>query len=259
MKIYNCITKNDIESEIVKKSNIREFLYLDNLTLDNIYYCELSGLYDIWKHSKEDIVGIEHYRRFFIENDFNPIKDVKKYKILEEEKINEILKTNDIILTGQITNTTIMKFIINEKHNINLPKSFRPQINEVIIRWLSFLNCENSEFIDIVYNNYFKNNWFFSNNMFICKKEIIDEYCSWLFDMLNKFNNDILKNKKINRVFGYLSEWILGIWCQYKKLKIYDTSKICFDKQNKSEICDFLCTGSYPYYYKDLFERYSKK
>lgn len=44
MKIYNCITKNDIESEIVKKSNIREFLYLDNLTLDNIYYCELSGI-----------------------------------------------------------------------------------------------------------------------------------------------------------------------------------------------------------------------
>ena len=39
----------------------------DNIDALNPWYCELTGLYYMWKHSTAKYVGLEHYRRFFEE------------------------------------------------------------------------------------------------------------------------------------------------------------------------------------------------
>ena len=46
--------------------------YPDSISNVNKYYCELTGIYHVWKNTSDPIVGICHYRRFF---NFKSFKD----------------------------------------------------------------------------------------------------------------------------------------------------------------------------------------
>ena len=37
----------------------------DNISSMNPYYCELTGMYWMWKNTSADIIGLVHYRRYF--------------------------------------------------------------------------------------------------------------------------------------------------------------------------------------------------
>lgn len=71
----------------------------ESISYKNDMYSELTALYWIWKNSKEDIIGLEHYRRYFS----------NEKVLLSKESINSILSKNDIILhkTSQGNNTRI--------------------------------------------------------------------------------------------------------------------------------------------------------
>ena len=92
MKIY---VVGNTKNKFLQLNNIREKFLVDqphegdNIDNLNPWYCELTGLYYLWKHCNDDIVGLEHYRRYFVN---------EKKNILNEFEIKEILKNNDIIL-----------------------------------------------------------------------------------------------------------------------------------------------------------------
>ena len=71
-------------------------------------------------------------------------------------------------------------------------------------------------------------------NMFIMKKEDLDKYCSWVFDILFKVEDE-LKDKKYNafhsRYPGRVSEVLLDVWLTknnytYKEVPFIYTEKI---------------------------------
>lgn len=66
----------------------------ENISFKNKNYCELTGMYWIWKNVKTDIIGIVHYRRYFFNNVFYP----NYYKLLNAKSIKHILSVYDVIV-----------------------------------------------------------------------------------------------------------------------------------------------------------------
>ena len=63
----------------------------DNISKKNSSFCELTGMYWLWKNSNASIIGIEHYRRYFL-------KKLFPRKFLSEKDVSNYLKYYDIIL-----------------------------------------------------------------------------------------------------------------------------------------------------------------
>ncbi|KIR02150.1 Glycosyltransferase [Lachnospiraceae bacterium TWA4] len=62
-----------------------------------------------------------------------------------------------------------------------------------------------------------KRRWGHMFNMFIMKKELVDEYCSFLFEFLEKLESEISQdvldyNLFQARVYGRISEFMLDVW-----------------------------------------------
>ena len=78
--------------------------------------------------------------------------------------------------------------------------------------------------------------------MFIMKKEILDEYCTWLFSILFELEKrvDVSKYDEFHaRFFGRISEVLLNVWINknkldYKEVKVIDIEKINWLKKGMS-------------------------
>ena len=175
----------------------------DNIDMLNPWYCELTGLYYMWKHVDDDIVGLEHYRRYFVNG---------KNQLLSENEIRDLLKANDIICKRQ-------------------PYSFsRPPLTYFktthkltdLRRFLSFAKVYvGQDYYDACVKHLY-GDYHLLGNMFICKKELIDEYCEFIFDLTFAFMDaeHYYKRKLTSRIIGYFTEFLFGAWLIYKHKKM---------------------------------------
>ena len=92
--------KNDIYIPLqVGAEGKKDLGYLKDNTGDNIssmnpYYCELTGMYWMWKNTSADIIGLVHYRRYFYDKYI--FSDPKK--ILDKKTIQNMMSKYDVIV-----------------------------------------------------------------------------------------------------------------------------------------------------------------
>ena len=68
--------------------------------------------------------------------------------------------------------------------------------------------------------------------MMFCKKELFDQYCIWLFDILfelEKYVNLNELNDYQKRLYGFLSERLLNIWVRENKVIIKNVPVVNID------------------------------
>lgn len=181
----------------------------DHISGKNMFYCELTGLYWMWKNAPEQkYIGLCHYRRYPSRHRFglNPYKE-----ILTQQEILKKLQNVDILLPEKGIKNKYNAFCATEADLQNCKQY------EYIAKAIA-ADCP--EYLDELKKVFMNRRMCFSN-ILITSREILNAYCEWLFRLLFMIERDMQReNKELPREYGYLSEWMLNVWVQHNKLKV---------------------------------------
>lgn len=216
-KAKNGDYKSKIRNNIHVGENSFECTYYDNIgeniSKKNGNYCELTALFWMWKNCGSSIQGLEHYRRMFRSKKRKIFYD----NLIDEDEIKKYLYKYDVILPKKhyLPGLTVEDdYELGEEYGNHIFTDF--VILEEVIK------NDFSEF----YNDFIfaKNlNYYYPFNMFIMKKKLMDDYCDFLFSVLEKVESKINLSGRVgnqSRVFGYLSERLMNVWVIHRKLKV---------------------------------------
>lgn len=205
----------------------------DNISAKNPNYCELTGMYWLWKNRTFDgNIGICHYRRYFVGDNA---------ELLTAAAADELLQNNDIVVLKRETfDSTVYEQYTRYHSDVALAKA-QEAIEKQCPDYLQ------------AYREVMEGNQAFLGNMMITSSKIYDSYCEWLFAILFEVEKNIdisaLDNYQ-KRIFGFLAERLLNVYVCHHQLKtaycsvaqIADESKT---NVLKKEIFEMLATGNY--------------
>lgn len=177
----------------------------ENISAQNPYYGELTGYYWIWKNYKaDDIIGVCHYRRYFL-NDMG--------QFMNEEELQHILEEYDVIVSDAQVSSQTNRERYEESHNIRDLLA----VGDAILR----LTPEYKDSFDYMMQE--KRSYY--ANLLVAKHVIFNSYCDWLFAILKEAEKDIDVSgydSYHRRVYGFLSEFLLMVWIHKNGLKPYE-------------------------------------
>lgn len=251
----------------INKENLK---YLKDSTGDNISeknenFCELTGIYWIWKNVDADFYGMMHYRRYLSFEDRLEYK-IKRiiYVFSRLFYLNSIINMLDMkelfqikICEEEIIRKEIMKVsknIINkiQKYDIFLPKkeifnkSVYEQYKNVHIvehldKLLEIIASEYPEIYPYYERKIKKGNKIYPLNIFIMKKKYFFEYSEFIFDVLFKLEKKIKipLDTYQKRVFGFLSERMMLPFIEYlkdkKNVRVKEGIVLYLNRKEKNE------------------------
>lgn len=157
----------------------------ENISERNRQFCELTALHWIWKNAKEDIVGLEHYRRHFL------LQHGWHQKI-KENNIDVILPTPLYVTPNLAQNYKNRHTASDWDYMMDYLKQMHPRDYEQAV-------------------SFFDTNLYSPCNMFIMRKEIVDDLCSWMFPILFACaeHGGTREDTYQNRYPGFLSERLI--------------------------------------------------
>lgn len=157
----------------------------ENISRKNRQYCELTGLYWIWKHAKEDYVGLVHYRRHFrLPEDW--------VMRMENNRVSVLLPVPLYVAPDIAGN-------YRERH--------------IASDWDYLMEYFKSELPDEYEDakKLFAGNLYSPCNMLIARREVLDRLCVWLFPILDAVvaHGGEKEDAYMNRYPGFLSERLI--------------------------------------------------
>ena len=191
---------DDISASEQEGKNIAE--YNDRLN-------ELTGLYWIWKNTDSEYVGLSHYRRFFQEDGHR----------LDEQGVEDILAEDeyDLILAPMRLNWTLAENLRQAVGLDRAVKAMRTMRDVIRKRQPEYEDA----FVDVLNGNFF-----YYCNMFVTSREILNEYCEWLFSFITEAADRIDvtgANYVQRRTAGYLGEMMMSVWLErHPDLLVYE-------------------------------------
>ena len=173
----------------------------ENISELNPYFCELTGLYWAWKNLDAEFIGLAHYRRHFT---LHPLSRDKWKSVLTKKELDPYLgKTLVFVPKKRIYWIETLYSHYEHTHYINQLDETRKIIED---KYPSFLDS---------FDRAVKHRWGYMFNMMIMQRELFDEYCTWVFDILFELRNRLGEQGLSafhSRYYGRISEIIFNVW-----------------------------------------------
>lgn len=225
----------------------------------NRLYSELTLFKYIEQVGNEDILGLTHYRRGFL---FDGGLDTFKKKFgsnsvdyLYGKKalpFTQYTKEKfEFAFDSEIAEYYTRKYLIDEGYDyivqqpyekenkfgfFTMSKTFDIPIKTLVL-FMEHLEKTTSRYMYETCINFMLNNKTqYVNNIVIAKNEDFKEYSKWLLDILMSFEVELRKIDEsliVPRLFGYISEFMLKSYIEYKRVskdvKVKFVDNICFE------------------------------
>jgi hypothetical protein len=195
----------------------------ENISHLNPYYSELTGLYWAWKNLDCDYLGLVHYRRFFANKKigFRENLDIDQV-ILDKESIKSMLKETDVIVPAK------RRYYIQSLYSHYADTHDRQHLDQT----REILADNYPEFLS-AFDQVMKQTSGYMFNMFIMKKSLVDDYCKWLFPILEELSARIDSSNYSTfdaRYLGRVSERLFNVWLLKNQLSVKEVPFIYLEK-----------------------------
>ena len=189
----------------------------------------------MWKNCKSDIQGLYHYRRY-LSKKFIPgcgqitagVPDDIMRLVLTRSEILSALETCDIILAAPVDYYEVM----------TVGEMFRRYVNWKDTRELwRAIEEKYPEYLPSLEYAYSQDHYY-GCNMFIARRDFVDGYCTWLFDVLGEVERRISvegDDSQHKRIYGYFSEALLNVYVLRHNMKIKCFTRIFAIFQSRSQ------------------------
>lgn len=192
-----------------------------HISAKNHSYCELTAQYWVWKNQHADYYGFFHYRRFLTLQ-----QQQKRICTIYPNITTEILQRNGytpayleqfisqyalLLPCGENTAETVYEKYANAAHHARED-----------LELMAALVVQHQPEYQLAAEQYLNGHTQYYFNMYIMRHDLFQQYCQWLFPLLEQFdksnNWDKYGDDRLAlRVDGYLAERLFGIWYTYQK------------------------------------------
>ena len=201
----------------------------DHISSRNPVFCELTGLYWAWKNLDCDWLGLVQYRRFFASG-------IKEKHIISEDELIPLLNHYKIFVPRK------RHYYIETVYS-HYDHTFDGHQFDVVRQIISDKHPDYLSDFDHFMNQ--RSAYLF--NMMIMPRNLLDQYCSWLFDILFELEKQIDTTNMSafeKRYAGRVSERLFNVWLIHhlrigtlQKRDIKELPYIYFEKINWWEKC----------------------
>lgn len=190
-----------------------DFSYVKDNTRDNISdknYCfgSQTGLYWAWKNVNADYLGLVHYRRYFVGKKVN--KNDRIGSILTREQLEPLLDKYKVIVPKK-RRYYIETIYTQYSHTMDGGQAQLDLAREII-------NEKSPEYIH-AFDAYMQSRSGYIFNMMILPRNLMNDYCEWLFTILFELYNRIDQTNMTDfdkRFCGRISERLFNVWLLHK-------------------------------------------
>jgi hypothetical protein len=176
----------------------------DNISQLNPSFCELTALYWAWKNLDADYIGLVHYRRHFSIKG----KTGEFDKVLTYDEMKPYLPKIKVFVPSK------RHYYIESLYSHYAHTHYASHLDTT----RTIIQEKYPEYIK-TYDKVLKQKSGYMFNMMIMQKEKLEEYCTWLFDILFELQKRVDMPELSTfqgRFYGRVSEIIFNVWLEYQ-------------------------------------------